>query len=106
MNNEKRSEYFTRDSIMGLLSDAEIARVTTAESGASLTEGDEYVDLEELDQGVRTAKGTTASVPMGRLVSRKAVQEQTWNNIVEQLKSRRIAPVHSGAQKGRATGAP
>jgi hypothetical protein len=100
MNNEKRSEYFSRDDIMELLSDDEIAKVTTAEAGTSLGAGDEYVDLEQLDQGVRTAQGSTAPLPMGRVISKKAVQEQTWSNIVEHLKSCRIAPVNSGAQKG------
>jgi hypothetical protein len=97
MNNEKRSEYFTRESIMELLSDDEIAKVTTAEGGASLAEGDEYIDLEQLDQGVRTAKGGAASTPIGRVISKKAVQEQTWIKVLDHLKSRRIAPVHSGA---------
>jgi|SRR5450432_1710393 len=96
MNNEKRSEYFTREGIMELLSDDEIARVTTAESARSLSEGDEYVDLEQLDQGVRTATKGTVSLPMGRVVSKGAVQERTWNDIVEHLKSRRIAPAQSG----------
>jgi hypothetical protein len=100
MNNQKRSEYFTRDDIMELLSDDEIARVTTAESGTALAAGDEYVDLEQLDQGVRTAQGSTAPLPMGRVLSKKSVQEQTWSNIVEHLKSCRIVPVHLGAQKG------
>lgn len=100
MNNEKRSAYFTRDDLMELLSDDEIAKVTTAESAASLGAGDDYIDLEQLDQGVRTAKEGTAVIPMGRVVSKKAVKEQTWNSILEHLKSRRIAPVQSGSHKG------
>ena len=100
MNNQKRSEYFTRDDIMELLSDDEIARVTTIEAGTSLTAGHEYVDLEQLDQGVQTAQGSTAPIPMGRVVSKKAVQGQTWSKIVEHLKSCRVVPVHSGAQQG------
>jgi hypothetical protein len=95
MKNEKRSEYFTRDSIMKLLSDDELASVTTAESAGSLADGDEYVDLEQLDQGVRTASGVTEAIPMGRVVARKAVHTQTWIEVVAQLASRRIAPVHS-----------
>ena len=96
MNNEKRSEYFTREGIMDLLSDDEIARVTTTEAAKSLTSGDEYIDLEQLDQGVRTATAGTVSLPMGRVVSKGSVQERTWNSIVEHLKSRRIAPAQSG----------
>jgi hypothetical protein len=99
MNNEKRSAYFTRDDIMGLLSDDEIAKVTTAESATSLGVGDDYIDLEQLDEGVRTAKEGTAAIPMGRVVSKKAVKERTWNQILEHLTSRRIAPVHAGTPK-------
>jgi len=96
MNNEKRSEYFTRDSIMNLLSDEEIAKVTATESATSLVDGDEYIDLEQLDQGVQTVPGSTAAIAVGRVVARKAVQERTWKNVVTQLASRRIVPVHSG----------
>jgi len=96
MNNDKRSGYFTREGIMDLLSDDEIARVTTAESARSLAEGEEYVDLEQLDQGVQTATRGAVSLPMGRVVSKGAVQERTWTNIVEHLKSRRIAPAQAG----------
>lgn len=99
MNNEKRSEYFTRDGLLKLLSDDEIARVTTTEEAASLAAGDEYIDLELLDQGVRTASKETESIPMGRVIARKAVQSGTWSDIVEHLASRRIAPVESGASK-------
>jgi hypothetical protein len=99
MNNEKRSEYFTRDGIMGLLSDDEVARVTTIEAAASLVPGDEYIDLEQLDQGVRMASAGTESIPMGRVIARKAVKSKTWSDIVEHLTSRRIAPVDSGESK-------
>jgi hypothetical protein len=97
MNNEKRSGYFSRDSIMDLLSDDEIARVTTAETTGALVVGDEYIDLEQLDQGVRIAIGGATPIPMGRVVARKVIQHETWSDIVAQLASCRIAPVHSGA---------
>ena len=93
MDNEKRSEYFTRDSIMELLSDDEIAKVTATESAAALVDGDEYIDLEQLDQGVRTVMGSAAGIAVGRVVAKKAVQERTWSKVVTQLESRRIAPV-------------
>jgi hypothetical protein len=100
MNNQKRSEYFTRDSIMGLLSDDEIAKVTAAESAKSLVDGDEYIDLEQLDQGVRTVMGGTAGIAVGRVVAKKAILERTWDHVVAQLASRRIVPVHSGGAIG------
>ena len=100
MNNQKRSEYFTRDSIMELLSDDEIAKVTAAESANSLVDGDEYIDLEQLDQGVRTVMGGTAAIAVGRVVAKKAILKRTWDHVVAQLASRRIVPVHSGEAIG------
>jgi len=91
MNNEARSEYLTRDGIMKLLSDDEIAKVTMTEAAATLAPGDEYIDLEQLDQGVRTASAGVKSSPMGRVVARTAVKSKTWSDIVEHLTSRRIA---------------
>lgn len=95
MNNEKRSEYFTRDGIMALLSDDEIAKVTAAESATSLADGDEYIDLEQLDQGVRTVVGGAIPLTVGRAIAKKAVQGRTWDKVVAQLASRRIVPVRS-----------
>ena len=96
MNNEKRSEYLTRGSIMQLLSDDEIAKVTAAESATSLADGDLYIDLEQLDQGVRTVAGGTAAIAVGRVIAKKAIQGATWDHVVAQLASRRILPVGSG----------
>jgi len=84
MKKNDRTEYVTRDTIMKLLSDDEVARVSTAETAAKLADGDEYVDLEELNQGVRKVLGS-ATAPMGRVVPRKAVQEKTWLQIVAVL---------------------
>jgi hypothetical protein len=83
LKNDKRTEYATRDSILQLLSDEEVARVSTAETAARLSDGDEYLDLEQLDQGVRCARGT--ATPMGRVLPRKAVHANTWSKILTQL---------------------
>ncbi|MGO8992944.1 MAG: hypothetical protein ACLQVI_06425 [Polyangiaceae bacterium] len=82
MTSEKRSEYLTRDSVMKLLSDAEVASVSTAETALRVADGDEYLDLEQLDRGV--LRGPTAT-PMGRVLPRKAVREATWSAILTQL---------------------
>jgi hypothetical protein len=63
MKSEKRLEYLTRDGILKLLSDEEVASVSTAEATSHLSNGDEYVDLDQLEQGVRRAQGITP--PMG-----------------------------------------
>ncbi len=83
MQTDHRKTYVTRETILKLLSDDEIARVSTAETAPSLAVGDEYVDLEHLDDGVRRASGTVA--PMARLLPKKAVQEATWAKILQQL---------------------
>jgi hypothetical protein len=81
MKVDKRTDYITRDTIMKLLSDDDIARVSTAETAASLAEGDEYVDLEAPDRGVQRAL-KNAPVPMGRVLPRKAVRDEAWREIV------------------------
>jgi hypothetical protein len=83
MKNDKRSEYVARDTILKLLSDDEIASVSTAETQPRLAHGDEYLDLEQIDRGVQRADGI--KVFMGRVVPRAAVQEGTWNKILAYL---------------------
>ena len=83
MKNEKGTEYKTRDAIMKLLTDDETARVSTAETEGHLPDGDEYLDMEHLDLGVRRAKGM--KTPMGRVLSKKAVHADTWKAILAQL---------------------
>ena len=83
MNTEKQ-QYVQRDNILKLLSDEEAARVSTAETEKHLAGGDEYLDLEALDRGVQEARGE--GVVMGRVLPRKAVHENTWSNIINQLK--------------------
>jgi hypothetical protein len=84
-----RDEQQARDGVLNLLSDAEVASVSTAETAASLLDGDEYLDLERLDQGVRRA--LAAPTPMGRVLPRKAVQAATWGKILAQLEADRTA---------------
>jgi hypothetical protein len=83
MKTSKESDYETRESILKLLSDDELASVSTAETATRLSDGDEYLDLDKLDQGVLRASG--AAVPMGRVLTEKAVQGNTWNTILTKL---------------------
>lgn len=83
MNTRQASQYATRDAVMNLLSDVEVARVSTAESAPNLSDGDEYVDLERLDSGVQRARAVPT--PMGRVLARNAVHETTRNKIVSTL---------------------
>jgi hypothetical protein len=68
---------------MALLSDDEVARVASAETAASLSKGDEYVDLEMPERGAQRV----ASQPPtpGSVLPKKAVREDTWKKIVAQL---------------------
>ena len=86
MNTDKRAGYITRDAILKLLSDDEIARVRTAETAPQLNDGDEYIDLETPGGGVRKASGN--ATVMGRVLPRKAVLEKTWHAVVALLADR------------------
>jgi hypothetical protein len=93
MKSNTRTEYVNRDAILKLLSDEEIARVSTAETALNLIDGDEYVDLEEPERGVRKALGT-GTAPMGHLLPRKAVAEKAWQEIVALLLTLRTKGTH------------
>jgi hypothetical protein len=90
MNNTAKTEQITRENILMLLSDDEVASVCTAETAVRPLEGEEYLDLDDLDQGVRSALGT--SPHMSRLLLRRAVHEKTWDKILKQLATLRAAP--------------
>lgn len=55
MKHDDRDRYLTRERVLNLLSDDEIARVSTAESGPRLEYGEECLDLEALERGVQRA---------------------------------------------------
>jgi CBS-domain-containing membrane protein len=70
-----------RASIMSLLTDAEVAKISRAEEAPRLVEGDEYVDLGDLDSGVHQVQATS-HVAMGRALPRSAVADATWAKII------------------------
>jgi hypothetical protein len=80
----ERTEYVTRDTIMKLLSDEEIAKVSNAETATNLEDGAEYVDLENIDKGVQSSKAAT-KVAVGNVLPRTAVSAEAWSKIVAQL---------------------
>lgn len=83
METENRQNYITRDNILKLLSDDEVAAVATAETAKRLVDGDDFIDLEHFERGVQQAPQTTT--PMGRVLPRKSVPNNTWDKIVAQL---------------------
>jgi hypothetical protein len=84
MTDAQRAEYVARDDIMKLLSNDEVAKVSTAEGARGLTDGGEYLDLEHLDQGIQRAKAPT-EFTMGHILPRSAVCVETWNKILVRL---------------------
>lgn len=88
MKSERRTEHVVRKNIVKLLSDDEVSLLSTGEGAAQLSEGDEYVDLEHLEEGVRLAQGS--AMLMGRVLPRKAVRDNTWIKILTQLPAPRV----------------
>ncbi len=77
---DNRTDYMTRDSVLKLLSDAEVASVSTAETAERLADGDEFLDLHQLARGVQRAGASNTN--MGRVLPRKAVHEGTWTRML------------------------
>jgi len=84
MTEVQRAEHVARENILKLLSDDEVAKVSSAETAAGITEGEEYIDLEHLDKGVQRAK-PAAKITMEHVVPRSVVGAETWNNILARL---------------------
>jgi hypothetical protein len=70
----------TRETILDLLTEAELAKVSRAED-ARLVEGDVYVDLTNLAAGVQEVQSTPCTPP-GHAIPRSAVSDATWTKIV------------------------
>lgn len=83
MTTGKKTDYLTRESVLKLLSDDEVAKVSTAETAHHLAEGDEYVDLSRPANGVLIADG--AAPMMGNVLPRKTVDAETWGKIMKHL---------------------
>lgn len=95
MTDDLRANHVTRETILRLLSDDEIASASTAETTARPLEGEEFLDLEDLAQGVRSAQWPTPT--MSHLLLRRSVRRDTWTKILEQLIAFKGAKGHEGA---------
>ena len=78
-----RTGLVARDTILKLMSDEEIARVSTAEAASGLSDGAEYLDLEQIDRGIQRADPATM-IAMDHVVPRGAVSAGTWTKILAQ----------------------
>jgi hypothetical protein len=72
-----------REIIFQLLSNSEVDTISSAATKARLGNGDEYIDLQELELGVQRIRGTAR--PAGDVLVRKAIYEDTWRKVVRQL---------------------
>ena len=99
MKSDMRSENIARESVLTLLSDDEVASVSTAETATHLLDGEEYLDLEELERGVQQAR--KASPTMGRVLPRKAVHRDTWSKILTLLGPAHCAEICCKGEKAK-----
>jgi hypothetical protein len=84
MTDQAASDLAARDTILKLLTDDEVAKVSSAEGGTGLRNGVEYLDLTHLELGVQTV-GVVNQVNIGDMIPRNAVSAQTWQKITAQL---------------------
>lgn len=84
---KKQPEPVTRDNLLKILSDEEVVCVGSAQTAALIVDGDEFIDLAEIDRGVQRAG---ESRPLKDVLPRKAVHENTWRKIVTNLTARRL----------------
>lgn len=82
----KRASYVTREALLGLLSDEEMARVSMTEASPRLANGEEYIDLLQLSEGVRKVSASSV-LTMGHVLARNSVGKETWTKICSRLTS-------------------
>ena len=87
--NTRRKAYALRNGILNLLSDDDVASVCTSEWPERLSDDEEYLDLEQLDQGVLRSPGSFT--PLGWVLPRRSVHHDTWSKILMQLTGHRTA---------------
>lgn len=76
--------YALREAILGMLSDEEVAKVSTAEATSVMGAGQEFIDLGNLGRGIQRVNAAT-TVKMANVLPRKAVSAETWPKLVDYL---------------------
>lgn len=84
MNDDRRNVYITREAILNLLSPQDLAQVSWAEDGPPLPVGEEYIELDHLDHGIRRMRPTTP-IDMRVVLARRSVAAATWTLICARL---------------------
>jgi len=59
ISSNKRAAYVTRKALLEILSDEEVARVSTTEASPRLANDEEYIDLLQLSEGVRKVSASS-----------------------------------------------
>lgn len=86
MNNvksDKLNGYVLRDKVLKLLADADVVQVSTVEGSSELAIGDQFLNLDALEQGPRYS--ADAQRPTANVLARKAVHEEIWVKILNEL---------------------
>ncbi|HEX2732028.1 MAG TPA: hypothetical protein VHM70_10490 [Polyangiaceae bacterium] len=83
MTKDEQTRTLIRDRVLKLLSDSEVANVSSTEALNGLAVGEEYIDLVAIDRGVCRSNGD--QIVMGHLLPRRAVRNNTWLAIVSEL---------------------
>jgi hypothetical protein len=81
----KGGRYVTRDAILKLLSDDEVARVAALEEAPQLGAGEEYIDLARPERGVLRAEAGRP-LDMAHVLPRSALGDETWTKIVREAR--------------------
>lgn len=84
---KRQLEAATREDLLKILSDEEVVCVNQAKAGTLVANGDEFIDLTEIDRGVQRAGEAQSTKDV---LPRKAVHENTWRKIVANLTARRL----------------
>jgi hypothetical protein len=77
----KGGTYRRRHAVLALLSDDEVARVSTLESELQLAPGEEYIDLARPERGALRVQASGA-ISMKDVLPRSAVSPETWSKIL------------------------
>ena len=79
-----KKDTLTREALLELLTDAEVAKVSLAEDASRLVEGDEYVDLTDPSAGIQQVQASPRTPP-GHALPRSSVSDASWTKIVQLL---------------------
>jgi hypothetical protein len=84
MKSKKEYEFISQENILKILNDEEAARVRLPATASQLADGDEFIDLTQIERGVQRAG---KSNPLADVLPRKAVHENTWRKIIANLEA-------------------